>query len=98
MSYLLVVKIDSRTSAVQGVEGDKILLGIVTFDREDTSVVPTVGVELGKTGSFANFVERDGGAVLDGTLSIVASAEIHPLGDADKSDVVDIVDLGTVKI
>lgn len=89
-------KIDSRTSAVQGVEGNRVLLGIVTFQRMNAGVVPTVGIELGKAAPYENFVELDGG-LLDGTISTPESASIFERGDANGSGDITSADMFKIK-
>ncbi|WP_320042221.1 dockerin type I repeat-containing protein [uncultured Desulfobacter sp.] len=90
-------KIDSTETTQTGVEvGDRILLGIVTFSRVDTGVVPTVSLSLGKDGGYENFVELDGG-LLDSAATITGSVEIHERGDANGDGDINVSDLTKLK-
>lgn len=92
-------KIDSRESATQGVDGDRILLGIVTFTREDMSDwsgatnpnKPVIGVELGKDDPYQNFVQLDS-AELDPSIAS-STAVIWERGDANANGVINVQDI-----
>ncbi len=84
-------KIDSREGATQGVAvDDRVLLGIVTFSREGSTYEITdklnpfsIGLELGKEDSYANFVEVSGN-ILDATSGFsIGDVTIRERGDVN---------------
>lgn len=100
-------KINSTETTQTGVGvGDRILLGIVTFNVEaviDPLNPPVIGLELGKDGDvvdeprYHNFVELDGG-LLDGDVTIDPPVvEIHERGDANKDGYLNFADMSTIR-
>ena len=84
-------KLDTNNPTA-GVIGDRVLLGIVTFNRDDVGAVPTdpadaetyfgVTVELGRGGDFANFVTVAAGTEIDDVV-VFDGAIVRERGDAN---------------
>jgi len=95
-------KLDT-SAPTDGVIGDRMLLGIVTFSRNDGGAVPPdpavaeqyfgVTVELGRGGDFANFVTTVG-TKLDGTADLtLTGAIVRERGDAEADGDFDVFDI-----
>ena len=91
----------NTSNPTQGVQGDRVLLGTVTFthsivdpqDADFSAVSVTYGRGDG-TGDYKNFVDVDGD-VVDG--AVLFSSEIHARGDANGNGDVTGADLSALK-
>jgi len=79
-------KLDTH-NPTEGVTGNRILLGIVSFTRAESGDPGSspqsyfgVNIELGKDGEYANFVDTDGNELDE---NITFSTVIHEKGDAN---------------
>ena len=94
---LICGKLDSNEGhALDGVSGDRVLLGVVRFDRTYTTTpfVPALALDYGKADPYKNFVETDGD-VLDG--SVTFAIEVHERGDANGDDNITNADQSSVQ-
>ena len=93
-------KLDT-SDPTEGVQGDRVLLGTVTFthsivDPQDSDFA-SVSVTYGRgdgTGDYKNFVDVDGD-VVDGTASF--SSDIHERGDANGNGSINVQDILNAK-
>lgn len=90
-------KID-ETAPMEGVYGTRILLAVVTFNRMDSSLPysPDIKLDLGRGGTFVNFVQEDG-IVLDSSI-IPFPAEIRQRGDVNGDGSINVTDLNSLKM
>ena len=88
-----------------GVTGSRVLLGKVNFDCKVTGL-PTgdpvifygIGIELGKAGSYQNFVTVGGGELdVTGVDFISMGVEIHERGDANGVGGINVLDMNAIK-
>ena len=96
-------KLDSNEGhALDGVSGDRVLLGIVRFNRNESSMPPStpgfgISLGLGKPHpNFDNFVETDGD-VRDDDAGIFGAITIRERGDANADGRINALDAGTVR-
>ena len=94
---------DGGAHALDGVSGDRVLLGKVLFDRTESSMpfIPTLSIDYGKLGpegNYKNFVATDK-TVLDDEASGVAfgSITVKERGDANGDGIVNFQDMLFIK-
>lgn len=88
---------DSPDPAATGVIGDRVLIGVVRFDRtgSDMPLSTTLALTLGKEAPFDNFVQTDK-TVLDPTVGI-GEITVKERGDSNKNDLIDTGDMFVVR-
>lgn len=86
-----------ESAPTEGVVGDRQLMAVVTFTRMDAAMPfePTIGLELGKGGDYANFVQVDG-TLMDGGV-VFGATESHERGDVNADGIINVLDMGSVK-
>lgn len=87
-----------------GVIGDRVLLGKVSFTRNDGGATPVtdpesyfgITLDLGRGGSYVNFVTT-GGTPMDGVVDFTTKGVIvRERGDANADGVINVQDIGAV--
>ena len=93
-------KLDT-SNPTAGVTGNRVLLGKIVFNRSESGDPGSnpedyfgISVELGKGGTYANFVDTDGNELDDG---VTFSAIVRERGDANIDHVITNLDMFKVK-
>ena len=87
----------NTNNPTEGVGGDRVLLGTVTFTHDGVTDFSEVSVTYGRgdgTGDYKNFVDVDGD-VVDGSVSF--SAKIRERGDANGDNDISSADMFTIR-
>ena len=92
-------KLDTNDGhALDGVSGDRVLLGILRFDRTDSAMpfAPALTIDYGKAAPYDNFVETDG-TVLDSVNVTFGAITVRERGDANVDGVITSADMFVIK-
>lgn len=85
----------------EGVSGPRQLIADVTFARFNTSAPPVIGLELGRDGSYVNFVQVNGTLLdengLPNTGLAIGATAVYQRGDANKDSFLNFADMSRIR-